>query len=177
MSRSRGTKATQGINGDAANLQRWMSAGASVEAGTFAIRTEACQYPHHRRSDWVTPESQLICGVCHPPAAEYEGITRRGEQGFDELVVAASSRILRRPASATLEALAQRELELEDEDEAALEALDLEALAQQLPNAAATLEANRAATTERRAQELEAELDAGLDRAAGFSPTSWALDG
>ena len=105
--RSRGTKATQGINGDAANLSRWMDAvGRShaptgeashyEPAGLTAAQVgAACGYAHHRPQDWVTPESQVKCGVCHPPILEFDGIRRRGEDGFDELAEAAASRIVK----------------------------------------------------------------------------------
>lgn len=33
----------------------------------------------HRGTDWRTPDSPgWTCGVCHPPAIEFEGIRRRG---------------------------------------------------------------------------------------------------
>lgn len=68
--RSQGTKETQGINGDAAGLQRWMEVVAtSVPTGTIA----ACPYPRHRRADWrLAAGGPVMCGLCHPPA---EGLT------------------------------------------------------------------------------------------------------
>ncbi len=88
--KSQGTKETQGINGDAAALQRQM--GAVLK---FAGRIgEPCAYERHRPTDWVTPESQVTCGICHPPAAEFPGITRRHADGFDELAAAAAARVV-----------------------------------------------------------------------------------
>jgi hypothetical protein len=29
----------------------------------------ACPYPHHRFSDWETPDGRTVCGVCHPPTS------------------------------------------------------------------------------------------------------------
>lgn len=64
--KSLGTKETQGINGDAAALQRRMD---SALAAVGAVQTGACAYPRHRGSDWrLAAGGPLVCGVCHPPA-------------------------------------------------------------------------------------------------------------
>lgn len=94
--RSQGTKATQGINGDAAALQRRMT-----EAARFVRKLEPCPYERHRPTDWVTPTSQVTCGICHPPAAAFPGILRRGAAGFDELAAAASARVTAAPRCLT----------------------------------------------------------------------------
>lgn len=63
MSRSRGTRETQGVNGDAAVLQRWLEAAGAGDGVT------PCPYVRHRVSDWRrSPEHPWVCGVCHPPA-------------------------------------------------------------------------------------------------------------
>lgn len=34
--------------------------------------------PEHRRTDWRTPAAPgWTCGLCHPPAIEFDGIERR----------------------------------------------------------------------------------------------------
>lgn len=73
--KSQGTKETQGINGDAAALQRKLDAMIAVApAGAAAV----CPYPRHRGSDWrLTAEHPVRCGVCNPPAngLEVERVT------------------------------------------------------------------------------------------------------
>lgn len=91
--KSRGTKETQGINGDAAALQNRLAAMAR-RGGQIGA---PCSYSRHRSTDWITPESQVVCGICHPPAAEFDGIVRRGEPGFDDLAAAARTRIFPAP--------------------------------------------------------------------------------
>jgi hypothetical protein len=60
----KGTKDTQGINGDAIALQRWLAA-----AGGGSAELTPCPYPQHRGTDWqLTPAHPVMCGVCHPPA-------------------------------------------------------------------------------------------------------------
>lgn len=67
--RSQGTKETQGINGDAAILQRWAGAVAGGRVRTEAP-LEPCPYPHHRGADWrLASGGPIVCGICHPPAA------------------------------------------------------------------------------------------------------------
>lgn len=68
----RGTKDTQGINGEAALLQRF---GGAVMA--FAGSADLCPYPAHRPTDWRlkgerASERLPTCGVCHPPARGLE---------------------------------------------------------------------------------------------------------
>lgn len=64
MSRSLGTHATQGINGDATTLQKWLDI-----AMRFAGPPEVCPYPRHRRTDWrLKGGGPVVCGTCHPPA-------------------------------------------------------------------------------------------------------------
>jgi hypothetical protein len=182
MSRSKGTKATQGINGDAAALQRWNDALAgdarlsprrhggnkdeqadslqrwmgSVPA-SLALVGEPCPYEHHRASDWVTPTSQVICGVCHPPAAEFDGIQRRDEDGFDELALEARERVIPRDRHVEdLEPRAQR-LELEQDGDT----VDAETIAPALRN----LLRDSTRTLEAGLEDLEAELAEGLDAA------------
>lgn len=59
-----GTKATQGINGEAAALQRF---GGAVMA--YASSSSVCPYPGHRGRDWrLAAGGPVVCGVCHPPA-------------------------------------------------------------------------------------------------------------
>jgi hypothetical protein len=66
MSRSQGTAATQGVNGDAILLQRRL---AAVPAALLDGAAAPCPYPDHRPSDWrLTAGGPLVCGVCHPPA-------------------------------------------------------------------------------------------------------------
>jgi hypothetical protein len=63
--KSQGTKDTQGINGDAIALQRWLAAAVPLLAGDGA----ACPYDGHRLTDWRLAGGPVVCGVCHPPAA------------------------------------------------------------------------------------------------------------
>lgn len=63
--RSKGTAATQGINGDAAILQRWLGA-VGLGDGSLA----PCSYDRHRPFDWTSRAGLVQCGICHPPAAE-----------------------------------------------------------------------------------------------------------
>lgn len=86
--KSQGTKQTQGVNGDAAALQQQLEKAARATLGDG----NPCPFPRHRPTDWVTPISQLTCGICHPAAAEFPGIARRGDDGFDELADAARLR-------------------------------------------------------------------------------------
>ena len=59
-----GTKATQGINGEAELLQRQQSAVLGFVRGT-----DPCSYATHRGADWMLEEGgPVVCGVCHPPA-------------------------------------------------------------------------------------------------------------
>lgn len=63
--KSQGTKETQGINGDAAMLQRKLAAAATATSGDGA----PCPYANHRGSDWrLSDEHPLVCGICHPPS-------------------------------------------------------------------------------------------------------------
>lgn len=81
MSRSRGTKETQGINGDAAELQRMLDVAARLTGGG----ADVCPYPRHRGADWrlvigtdgqpTVEGSPVTCGVCHPPAAGLEVVS------------------------------------------------------------------------------------------------------
>lgn len=72
MSRSLGTKETQGINGDAAALQRKFAAMAAASTGTTA---DPCPYEHHRETDWRLVDSpHVVCGACHPPAKTLETV-------------------------------------------------------------------------------------------------------
>lgn len=60
----RGTKSTQGINGEAALLKRFTNAVA-VTGGPAA----PCPYDEHRATDWQLAEGgPRTCGICHPPA-------------------------------------------------------------------------------------------------------------
>jgi hypothetical protein len=78
VSRSKGTKETQGINGDAARLGDRMAAALAV----VGVTGDPCPYPRHRETDWRTgPEKHWTCGVCHPPAAEW----LVGERRVDDL--------------------------------------------------------------------------------------------
>jgi hypothetical protein len=72
--KSQGTKETQGINGDAAALQRRLAAVAASSGGG-AIKP--CPYPYHRATDWrLAQGGPIVCGVCHPPASGLD-VTRR----------------------------------------------------------------------------------------------------
>jgi hypothetical protein len=64
--RSQGTKETQGINGDAARLQRKQHAALAFVTDDG----DPCPYPHHRITDWrlTLDHVNVVCGVCHPPA-------------------------------------------------------------------------------------------------------------
>lgn len=67
--RSQGTKETQGINGDATQLQRMLDIAAKLTDGPGVV----CPYEHHRGSDWqLTGDHPVRCGVCHPPARGLE---------------------------------------------------------------------------------------------------------
>jgi hypothetical protein len=157
MSKSRGTKATQGINGDAATLERWAT-NVPVSA---ALVGEPCPYPHHRATDWVTSTSQVICGVCHPPALEFDGIRRRGEELFDELALDARRRVI--PTDRHVEDLAPRAQRLELEEQTVDLADVAPALRDLLPKATATLEDSAPAELEEAELELAADLDAALE--------------
>lgn len=63
----RGTKSTQGINGEAALLGRFNGAVSNIPLiGT----AQPCPYDHHRTSDWrLSAGGPTVCGICHPPAA------------------------------------------------------------------------------------------------------------
>ena len=65
MARSKGTKATQGVNGDAAVLSKQLDAAAR-----FAGELQPCPYQRHRSlgTDWLNAGGRVICGVCRPPA-------------------------------------------------------------------------------------------------------------
>jgi len=140
----KGTKATQGTNAEASSLERWTASVGGRLASLSSAALAPCPYPRHRPSDWVTPIGPLVCGICHPPAAEFDGIRRRGEEGFDELVAQAAARVVRSAS-------------LPDGEPVEEEAIDLEDLAVRLPKAARNL-----------ADALDgaaAELDLGLDAA------------
>lgn len=63
--KSKGTKQTQGINGDAAALQSKMDTALKYSG----ISEDSCPYPAHRQTDWRLEDQVLVvCGVCHPPA-------------------------------------------------------------------------------------------------------------
>lgn len=63
--RSKGTKATQGINGEAAMHQRRLHLVQRFAVGPG----EVCSYPAHRGEDWkLASGGPVVCGVCHPPA-------------------------------------------------------------------------------------------------------------
>jgi hypothetical protein len=69
VSRSKGTKETQGINGDATNLQRMLELAAKF-GGDRPM--DPCPYDRHRSTDWRgSEEHPWVCGICHPPAAEW----------------------------------------------------------------------------------------------------------
>lgn len=73
--RSLGTKETQGINGDAARLQRMLEISAAMMDGP----ADPCPYERHRASDWrLSAEHPVVCGICHPPAAGWENVERVG---------------------------------------------------------------------------------------------------
>lgn len=145
--RSQGTKETQGINGDARNLSKWL---AAAPASSSAALSEPCPYPHHRPADWITPKTVLTCGVCHPPAVEFAGVRRRDEDGFAALV--ASRRVVIR-GDRHVDAAGPRTEPLE---------LDAQELAATFPSAVRTLEA-QALEVERDEEALDAELDAALE--------------
>ena len=61
--KSRGTKETQGINGDAANLQRFL------DAVPLVVTDAPCPFAVHRGQDWcLQAGGPVVCGVCHPAA-------------------------------------------------------------------------------------------------------------
>ena len=65
MGRSKGTKGTQGVNGDAALLSKQLDAAAR-----FVGELQPCPYQRHRSlgTDGLNAGGRVICGVCRPPA-------------------------------------------------------------------------------------------------------------
>lgn len=68
--RSQGTRATQGINGDAAALVRAYDVALTFAAAGRELPAQPCPYPRHRGLglDWTGDGPRLVCGYCHPPA-------------------------------------------------------------------------------------------------------------
>lgn len=93
-----GTKLTQGINGQAAQLQRQLDSALNTTLRSKIVY-EPCGYETHRPHHAVWADGPLICTACHPNPRP--GYVLRGQPGFDELAEAARARMTgRRPRCA-----------------------------------------------------------------------------
>jgi GrpB-like predicted nucleotidyltransferase (UPF0157 family) len=92
-----GTRATQGVNGEAGLLQRQQAAALKVVPldGSGAEQGDPCGYERHRATDWTCADTGfIVCGVCHPPGvpADVE-VFVRGTHGFRRAVAARRRRL------------------------------------------------------------------------------------